>query len=106
MNIQDHCVTELVKYIGSDRLLIEIGSGASKEVHLLLERIALSHLARDLGFQCCAMSGFDAKVVANMINVPEDCAIGPVVVIGKGTDNSWPKTVQRRLDKSVFEVSF
>jgi len=52
------------------------------------------------------MSGFDAKVVANLINLPEDCAMEPVVVLGKGTDNCWPKTVQRRLDKSVFEVSF
>lgn len=52
------------------------------------------------------MSGVDAKVVANLIKVPEDCAIRPVVVICKETDNSWPKTVQWRLDKSVFEVSF
>ena len=36
MNIQHHCVTELVKYSGPDCPLIEIGSEVSKEVRLLL----------------------------------------------------------------------
>ncbi len=39
MNILRGCVTELVQHIGPDCLLIELGSGASKKVRLLLEEL-------------------------------------------------------------------
>ena len=39
MGILRDCVTELVEYIGPDCLLVELGSGASKKVRLLLEEL-------------------------------------------------------------------
>lgn len=39
MAILRHCVAELVEHIGPDCLLIELGSGASKKVRLLLEQL-------------------------------------------------------------------
>ena len=39
MNILRDCVVELVGYIGPDCLLVELGSGASKKVRLLLEEL-------------------------------------------------------------------
>ena len=39
MNILRSCVAELVEHIGPDCLLIELGSGASKKVRLLLEEL-------------------------------------------------------------------
>lgn len=39
MDILRDCVDELVEYIGPDCLLVELGSGASKKVRLLLEQL-------------------------------------------------------------------
>ena len=39
MNILRSCVNELVEHIGPDCLLVELGSGASKKVRLLLEQL-------------------------------------------------------------------
>jgi len=39
MSILRSCTTELVKLIGPDWLLVELGSGASKKVRLLLEQL-------------------------------------------------------------------
>lgn len=39
MGILRDCVDELVEYIGPDCLLVELGSGASKKVRLLLEQL-------------------------------------------------------------------
>jgi dimethylhistidine N-methyltransferase len=39
IDILRHCVTDLVDLIGSDCLLVELGSGASKKVRLLLEEL-------------------------------------------------------------------
>jgi uncharacterized SAM-dependent methyltransferase len=39
MGILHNCVAELVKHIGPDCLLVELGSGASKKVRLLLEQL-------------------------------------------------------------------
>ena len=49
MDILRNCVTELVGYIGPDCLLVELGSGASKKVRLLLEQLRpSSYLAVDI----------------------------------------------------------
>ena len=39
MSILRNCSTELVKLIGPDCLLVELGSGASRKVRLLLEQL-------------------------------------------------------------------
>ena len=39
MQILRHCVADLVEFIGPDCLLVELGSGASKKVRLLLEEL-------------------------------------------------------------------
>jgi dimethylhistidine N-methyltransferase len=39
MSILRHCAAELVDHIGPDCLLVELGSGASKKVRLLLEQL-------------------------------------------------------------------
>jgi len=58
MNIQHHCVTELVKCIWMDCLLIEIGSGASEEVRLLLERLGPQSSRTGSGFSVLSYERF------------------------------------------------
>ena len=44
--------------------------------------------------------------VAEMINFPDDHCIGPLVVIGKGVKEPWPKPGQLPLDEVVIHNRF
>ena len=52
------------------------------------------------------MIDFDIEEVAKRINLPEDHDTGPMVAIGKGTKEAWPKPGQLPLDEVVIEKSF
>jgi hypothetical protein len=52
------------------------------------------------------MIGFDIDEVAELINLPEDHVMGPMVAIGKGTRETWPKPGQLSLDEVVVENGF
>lgn len=62
--------------------------------------------AQELGYQSCPMIGFDIEKVAELINLPEDHVMGPMVAIGKGIKDAWPKPGQLGLDEVVLENSF
>ena len=62
--------------------------------------------AQELGYQSCPMIGFDIDAVAELVSLPEDHVIGPMVAIGKGTKDPWPKPGQLGLDEIVVENSF
>ena len=40
------------------------------------------------------MIGFDIEKVTKFVNLPEDHVMGPMVAIGKGTKDLWPKLGQ------------
>ena len=44
--------------------------------------------------------------VAELINLPDDHVMGPMVAIGKGTKDPWPKPGQLPLEELVVENSF
>ena len=48
----------------------------------------------------------DIDEVAKLINLPEDHVMGPMVAIGKGTKDPWPKPGQLSLDEVVLEDGF
>ena len=50
--------------------------------------------AKAMGYDSCPMIGFDAEKVAELIRLPEDHAVGMLLVVGKGTKPSWPKPGQ------------
>ncbi|MGA7276779.1 MAG: hypothetical protein WBW79_02470 [Desulfocapsaceae bacterium] len=52
------------------------------------------------------MIGFDIEKVAELVNLPEDHVMGPMVAIGKGIKNSWPKPEQLPLKELVIENNF
>ena len=52
------------------------------------------------------MIGFDVEKVAELINLPDDHVMGPMIAIGKGTKAPWPKPGQLSLDEVVRDNGF
>jgi nitroreductase len=77
---------------------------AQRSIGMAMQTIML--VAQDLGYQSCPMIGFDIDKVAELINLPEDHVMGPMVAIGKGIKDPWPKPGQLPLEEIVFENTF
>jgi len=77
---------------------------AQRSIGMALQTIMLT--ARDMGYDSCPMIGFDHDGVANLIKLPADHVIGPMVAIGKKVKDSWPKPGQLPLEDLVVENSF
>ena len=77
---------------------------AQRSIGMAMQTIMLA--AQELGYQSCPMIGFDLAKVAELVNLPDDHVIGPMVAIGKGIKEPWPKPGQVPLEQLVFENSF
>ena len=77
---------------------------AQRSIGIAMQTLMLA--AQDLGYQSCPMIGFDSEKVAELVNLPEDHVMGPMVAIGKGIKDSWPKPGQIPLEELVVEDSF
>lgn len=77
---------------------------AQRSIGIAMQTLMLA--AQDMGYQSCPMIGFESDKVAELINLPEDHVMGPMVAIGKGIKDSWPKPGQLPLEELVFENSF
>jgi len=77
---------------------------AQRSIGMAMQTIMLA--AQELGYQSCPMIGFDIEKVAELINLPEDHVMGPMVAIGKGIKEPWPKPGQVPLEALVFENTF
>lgn len=77
---------------------------AQRSIGMAMQTLMLA--AQDLGYQSCPMIGFDIEKVAELINLPDDHVMGPMVAIGKGIKDPWPKAGQLSLDEIVFDNSF
>ncbi len=62
--------------------------------------------AKAMGYDSCPMIGFDIEKVGELINLPADYVMGPMVAVGKKTTDSWPKPGQLPLSEVVIENSF
>lgn len=62
--------------------------------------------AKSMGYDSCAMDGFDFPAVAELINLPDDHLIALFVAIGKGITDAAPRAGQLALDEIVIENSF
>lgn len=62
--------------------------------------------AKAMGYDSCPMIGFDPVKVAEIIRLPEDHAIGFMVVVGKATQPAWPKPGQLPLSDVVVHDRF
>ena len=77
---------------------------AQRSIGMAMQTLMLA--AEDLGYQSCPMIGFDIDKVAELIQLPDDHVVGPMVAIGKGTKEPWPKPGQITLQELVTENSF
>ena len=77
---------------------------AQRSIGMAMQTLMLA--AKAMGYDSCPMIGFDIDKVAELINLPEDYAIGPMVAIGKKVKESWPKPGQLPLSDLVIENKF
>ena len=77
---------------------------AQRSIGMAMQTLMLS--AKAMGYESCPMIGFDSEKVAELINLPDDHVMGPMVAIGKGTKDPWPKPGQLPLSEVVFENGF
>ncbi|MBT8041877.1 MAG: nitroreductase family protein [Kiritimatiellales bacterium] len=77
---------------------------AQRSIGMALQTLMLA--ARDMGYDSCPMIGFDLDAVAQLVNLPDDYVIGPMVAVGKKVKDSWPKPGQLPLEELVVEDSF
>lgn len=77
---------------------------AQRSIGMAMQTLMLT--ARDMGYDSCPMIGFDHDAVSELINLPEDHVMGPMVAIGKKVKDSWPKPGQLPLSELVVENSF
>lgn len=77
---------------------------AQRSIGIAMQTLMLA--AQDMGYQSCPMIGYEIEQVAELIKLPEDYVMGPMVAIGKGTKEPWPKPGQLSLDQLVVEDSF
>ncbi|MCA8971079.1 MAG: nitroreductase family protein [Planctomycetes bacterium] len=77
---------------------------AMRSIGIAMQTLMLAATA--MGYQSCPMIGFDHAKVAELIRLPDDHVIGPMVVIGRGTKDPWPKPGQLPLSEVVVQNRF
>ena len=77
---------------------------AQRSIGMAMQTLMLT--AKAIGYDSCPMIGFDLDKVAELINLPEDHVIGPMVAIGKKVKEPWPKPGQLPLSELVIENKF
>ena len=77
---------------------------AQRSIGMAMQTLMLA--AKAMGYESCPMIGFEIDEVAKLIHLPDDHVMGPMVAIGKGTKDPWPKPGQLPLDEIVFENGF
>jgi nitroreductase len=77
---------------------------AQRSIGIAMQTMMLA--AQEMGYQSCPMIGFDHEKVAELVNLPPFHVIGPMVAIGKGTNDPWPKPGQLPLSELVVDNLF
>lgn len=77
---------------------------AQRSIGMAMQTLMLA--AKSMGYDSCPMIGFDIEKVAEVINLPDDHVMGPMVAIGKGTKDPWPKPGQLTLKEVMVENGF
>ncbi len=77
---------------------------AQRSIGMAMQTMML--IAQEMGYESCPMIGFDSEKVAELIKLPNDYVMGPMVAIGKGIEKTWTKPGQLPLSELVVEDSF
>ncbi|WLT38146.1 nitroreductase family protein [Synechocystis sp. B12] len=62
---------------------------AQRSIGMAMQNLMLA--AKAMGYDSCPMIGFDLQKVAELVKLPADYAIGPMVAIGKRTEDARAK---------------
>lgn len=63
-----------------------------------LAAMSIMLMAQEMGYDSCAMDGFDFAKVGNLINLPDDHTICMMIAVGKQTEAAHPRSGQLPLD--------
>ncbi|MBM4152245.1 MAG: nitroreductase family protein [Kiritimatiellaceae bacterium] len=77
---------------------------AQRSIGMAMQTLMLA--AQAMGYQSCPMIGFDIDKVAELIHLPQDHVMGPMVAIGKGMKEAWPRPGQVPLEQLIVENCF
>lgn len=77
---------------------------AQRSIGMAMQTLMLAATA--MGYHSCPMIGFDIEKVAEHIRLPDDHVMGPLIAIGKGTKDAWPKPGQLSLDEVLVNNTF
>lgn len=77
---------------------------AQRSIGMAAQTVMLAATA--MGYQSCPMIGYDIDAVAKLINLPADHVMGPLIAIGKGTKEPWPKPGQLPLSEVIVKNRF
>ena len=77
---------------------------AMRSIGIAMQTIMLA--AQEMGYDSCPMIGFEFDKVAELIRLPADHCIGPMVAVGKRTKEPWPKPGQLPISEVMFTDRF
>ncbi len=77
---------------------------AQRSIGMAMQTIMVA--AKAMGYESCPMIGFDHDAVAKLVRLPDDHCIGPMIAVGKGTKDAWPKPGQLALSEVVVNDRF
>ena len=77
---------------------------AQRSIGMAMQTLMLA--AKEMGYDSCPMIGFDIDKVAELINLPDDYVMGPMVAIGKKVKDAWTKPGQLPLSELVVDNKF
>ena len=77
---------------------------AQRSIGMAMQTLMLA--AKAMGYDSCPMIGFEIEKVAELVKLPADYVLGPMVAIGKQTQAPWPKPGQVPLRELVSENHF
>ncbi len=77
---------------------------AQRSIGMAMQTMML--VAQEMGYQSCPMIGFDIDKVAELVNIPDDHVMGPMVAIGKGIKDPCPKPGKLPLEELVVTDRF
>ena len=77
---------------------------AQRSIGMALQNMMLA--AKAMGYDSCPMIGYDIDKIAELINLPRDYVMGPMLAVGKKLKDVWPKPGQLPLRELVVENSF
>ena len=99
---QDLLVPWIKPFYESNELLQR--DEAMRSAGLIAQTLMLA--AKGMGYDSCPMIGFEIDKVAELIKLPEDHAIGMMIVVGKALKPAWPKPGFISKEEFVVENTF